>query len=115
MDDFLRGLVSFGIRQTGSRGFIEQVDKFITNELETLTPKMIENLLFFFSRVGSGRDYYLIQSLLQKVQDKHMIENGQCRDHVMLMNICNMYRFDMPRLWEQIEKQFSNTFLKQQV
>jgi len=37
-----------------------------------------------------------------------MIENGSFRDHVMLMNICNSYKIEVPQLWSQIEKMFTD-------
>lgn len=44
-----------------------------------------------------------------------MIEKGTFRDQVMLMNVINHYKIDAQKMWEQIENQFSDTFLKQQV
>jgi len=54
LDDLLRTLVSFGIRQTGTQTFVDAVEQFLSAELSELTPKMCENALFFFSRSGSG-------------------------------------------------------------
>lgn len=50
---------------------------------------MCENVLFFFSRSGSGKNLNIIQKLIQKVEDEKMVEKGEFRDHVMLMNISN--------------------------
>ena len=100
LDDFLRGLVSFGIRQLGSAAFIEKVETLILVEFDHLSPKMVENALFFFSRVGSGQNYFVIQNLIKKVQDEGMIEKGSFRDHVMLMSVSNLYKLDLPKMWE---------------
>ena len=73
---------------------------------------MCENVLFFFSRVATPKNQYIIETLLKKVQNEKMVENGSFRDHVMLMNICNSYKIDVPQLWGQIEKIFNESFLK---
>jgi hypothetical protein len=36
-----------------------------------------------------------------------MVESGEFRDHVMIMNISNTYKIDIPLLWSQIEKIFT--------
>jgi hypothetical protein len=89
LEDLIRALVSFSIRQTGSQGFVDKVESLITVEQDSLTAKMCENLLFFFTRVGSPKNVNVIETLLKKVQNEGMIERNAVRDHVMLMNIIN--------------------------
>jgi len=114
LEDLIRALVSFSIRQTGSQGFVDKVESLMTVEQDTLTAKMCENLLFFFTRVGSPKNVNVIETLLKKVQNEGMIERNAVRDHVMLMNIINQYKLDLPIIWAQIEKQFVNAFFKTQ-
>lgn len=112
LDDFIRALVSFAIRGLGSQSFVDKVESLVTIEQDSLTAKMCENVLFFFSRVATPKNQYIIETLLKKVQNEKMVENGSFRDHVMLMNICNSYKIDVPQLWGQIEKIFNESFLK---
>jgi hypothetical protein len=67
LDDFVRALVSFSIRQVGSQSFVDKVESLMTIEQDSLTPKMCENLLFFFTRVGSPKNVNIIETLLKKV------------------------------------------------
>ena len=76
----------------------------MASEIDTLSPKMCENALFFMSRVGSGKNIKIIESIVKKVESDHMIESGEFRDHVMLMTICNLHKIEVPLLWAQIEK-----------
>lgn len=29
-----------------------------------------------------------------------MVDNQQFKDHIMLMNLCNQYKIEAPKLWE---------------
>lgn len=114
LEDFVRALVSFSIRQIGSQQFVDKVESLMTIEQDSLTPKMCENLLFFFTRVGSSKNINITETILKKVQNEKMIETNKFRDHTMVMNILNQYKLEMPQLWAQIEKQFNDAFFKQQ-
>jgi hypothetical protein len=57
---------------------------------------MVENLIFFFSRVGTHKNAKIIDTFIKKVQDERMVEKGEVRDHVMLMQVINQYKFDVP-------------------
>ncbi len=114
LEDFVRALVSFSIRQIGSQHFVDKVESLMTIEQDSLNPKMCENLLFFFTRVGSSKNVSIIETILKKVQNEKMIETNKFRDHTMVMNILNQYKIEMPQLWAQIEKQFNDAFFKQQ-
>ncbi len=114
LEDFVRALVSFSIRQIGSQQFVDKVESLMTIEQDSLNPKMCENLLFFFTRVGSSKNVSIVETILKKVQNEKMIETNKFRDHTMVMNILNQYKIEMPQLWAQIEKQFNDAFFKQQ-
>ncbi len=63
---------------------------------------MCENALFFFSRVGpagSAKKHDVINELVKKITDDKMVEGGQFRDLVMLMNVSNAFKIDSPELW----------------
>ena len=104
LEDFVRALVSFSIRQVGSQQFVDKVESLMTIEQDSLSPKMCENLLFFFTRVGSPKNVNIIETILKKVQNDRLIETGKLRDHTMIMNILNQYKIEMPQIWAQIEK-----------
>jgi hypothetical protein len=100
LEDFIRALVSFAIRGLGSQKFVYSIEGFLLNEMESLTPKQVENVIFFFSRVGDQTNTFIVSNLVKRVQDKNMVETGAVRDHVMLMNICNLFKLDTPQLWD---------------
>lgn len=114
LEDFVRALVSFSIRQVGSQAFVDKVETLMTIEQDSLSAKMCENLLFFFTRVGSTKNVNIIETILNKVQNERLIESNRFRDHTMVMNILNQYKLEMPQLWAQIEKQFNDAFFKPQ-
>jgi hypothetical protein len=75
---------------------VDKVESLMTIEQDYLTPKMCENLLFFFTRVGSPKNVNIIETILKKVQNESLIETGKLRDHTMIMNILNQYKIEMP-------------------
>ncbi|TNV82727.1 hypothetical protein FGO68_gene13221 [Halteria grandinella] len=112
LDDFVRVLVSFALRQAGTQAFVNKIEGFLLGEIDTLKAKMLENVIFFFSKCGTQQNSFIITMLLKKVQDEKLVETGEVRDHVMLMNLCNQYKVDTPQLWDQIEAFFTRAFLK---
>lgn len=74
LDDLIRILVSFAIKQAGTQQFVNSTEGFLLNELDTLDPKMVENVIFFFSRLGSPKNMLIVSSLIKKVQDEKLVE-----------------------------------------
>ena len=51
IDDFMSCLVSFGIRAAGSANLISKTLSLVTDNKHVLSPRAIENWMFFMSRV----------------------------------------------------------------
>lgn len=99
LDDFLRTLVSFGIRQVGSNQFIKKVEDFLEPNVQFLGPKMCENLLFFLSRLNS-KNIDLLSKVIRHIEQNKFIESGAMKDHVMLMNVINQNKISVVELWD---------------
>jgi len=98
LNDFVRTLLSFGIRGLGSSNFVKKVEAFFEKQVPFLNAKMIENLLFFLSRVGSENHSILID-LISSIEKNDYLAKGEVKDVIMLMAVMNQYKIDNKNLW----------------
>eukprot|EP00347_Sterkiella_histriomuscorum_P023236 403335430 len=114
LSDLLRALSSFGLRGLANPSFVQKIENFFEKQLDNMDAKMCENLIFFLSRLESG-NIKLLGDLLSYIERKKYVENGEIRDHLMLMAIENAYNLKINGLNQQIEQAFIKQFLKQKV
>jgi hypothetical protein len=70
--------------------------------VKKLTPKILENLMFYLSTMKSG-NAGLYGKLLMIVEENKYILSGKITDHFMIMGILNLHRLNRPGVWDQIE------------
>ena len=91
--DFIKCLVSFGIREISDPLFSGKVQLIVTPEVDSMDPKTIENLLFFLDRTkvtqGTNRNIELIGRIAKIIESKEWIVKGEFKDLFMLINILN--------------------------
>jgi hypothetical protein len=79
LDDFIRTLVSFGMRQISSRNFKTKVEDFLQPHVSSFGPKMSENMIFYLSRVEST-NVSLLAQVIKRIEDNRFVEKGLFKD-----------------------------------
>ena len=102
--DFIKCLVSFGIREVSDSLFKAKVELIIRPEIASLDAKTTENFLFYLSRTGS-QNADLFGSIMNQIEEKEWVVKGEFKDIFMLINILNTNRnfFQPKKLWDHIE------------
>ena len=75
LDDMLKTLVTFGIRSTGSKAFIKEMEEFFRSQLRELDAKMCENLLFFLTSEQT-EDIQFLHQVLTYVEQRGFVQKG---------------------------------------
>lgn len=106
LGDFIKCLVSFGIREISSPLFLAKVEKVIAPLVAQLDSKSIENLLFFVMRAGTGplpsglasRNISIITSICKTIADKEWLLKGEVNDHFAILQLLNQNKNQFPKL-----------------
>jgi hypothetical protein len=66
---------------------------------------MIENLLFFLSRLESGNTK-LVGDLLKEIDERKLVEKLETKNHLLLLSVESEYDIKIDGLNKQIEDEF---------
>lgn len=103
--DFIKCLVSYGVREISDPLFTAKIELIVTPEVESLDAKTTENFLFYLERTGANRNQELLCAIAKNIEEKEWIVKGEFKDLFMLIKILNNNRafFNSEKLWQQIE------------
>lgn len=131
LDDFTKCLVSFALRGVPSKELLESILEIISMHAEQMSPKSIENLLFYIDRCANPTSeasftklQIAIDILFDMIVKKHLVllpkltKNQQAsilKDHLMLLSL--IHKFNMHesmnaiKLMDQVSYLFQQEFL----
>ena len=83
----------FGIRGIGSENLITKTKILISENIEAMNPRAIENWLFFMNRSATlnNERSKIIKSIISEIVSKNYIASGIIRDHLLILDVCNKY------------------------
>jgi hypothetical protein len=66
------------------------------NNIQYLSPKAIENLMFFLDRCHQPRseDIEIINELMGSITTSEHVMKGEIRDHLLILSLLNKYGLD---------------------
>jgi hypothetical protein len=105
-DDFCKCLVSFGIRGSKSQELTDLVCELIMETRNSLSPRSVENLLFFIDRCCNPISQKQIEklencviSLFETINETKLLEktrehpDSKLNDHILLLSLIDKFEF----------------------
>lgn len=97
MADFIKCLVSYGIREISAPLFMAKVERVVGPYVNELDSKSIENLLFYLMRSGtemtpqgaSTRNVEILGQVLKAISSKNLLLNHEINDHFAILQVLN--------------------------
>ena len=105
LTDFVKALVSFGIRNIDSPLFKAKVEHVLMAMVEDLDAQTTENLLFYLPTRGEIRNGPLVKKIVEHIEEKEWVTQGLIQDVIHIIRLLNEHaNFFRPKsLWDQIE------------
>ena len=94
--------VSFGIRDIDSPLFKAKVENVVMAMVKHLNAQTTENLLFYLQNSGEIRSGPLVKRVLEHIEEKEWVTEGEIQDVVILVNLLNEHRsyYTPEKLWD---------------